>query len=77
MLALPAICIQASSENLSHAQFAANFQGDQIFDDKLTAVIFSKIIIHMQQKSSFFLLARDYLLQKSKLLNTIQITVSN
>ena len=34
---------QASSEYLSHAQSAANFQGDQIFDDKQTAVISARL----------------------------------
>ena len=73
---LPPICIRASSENSSHAQFAANFQGDQICDNQQTAEIFSKIRIQIQQKSlTFFSLVRDYLVQKSWLLNIIQIIV--
>lgn len=58
---LPPICIRASSENLSHAQFVANFQGDQICDNQQTAEIFSKIRIQIQQKSLTFFLVGSWL----------------
>ena len=72
---LPPICIRTSSENLSPAQFVANFQGDQICDNQQTAVIFSKIKIQQRSLTSFLVLARDYLVQKSWLLNISQIIV--
>ena len=41
--ASPTYLYPSSSENLSHAQFPANFQGDQICDNQQTAEISSKI----------------------------------
>ena len=71
--ASPTYLYPSSSENLSHAQFPANFQGDQICDNQQTAEISGKIFI--TEKLTFFLLARDYLVQKSWLQNIIQIIV--
>ena len=67
--ASPTYLYPSSSENLSHAQFPANFQGDQICDNQRSQARYST------EKLTFFLLARDYLVQKSWLQNIIQIIV--